>query len=169
MENNNENIPLQQLNLIITQISELYSKSQQEQMNMLSEILIRIEKLEKTYVSINADLINQNIKMSELLNGKLEEPEFEMPQSTNSNGSNGSNRSNDNNSTNSNNETRVKELFFYEKNGQFSIHGPGTFDNKTQIKSLGSSEWNSINKTWDIVTTREKIIETFPNIVEKEK
>lgn len=166
MENNYENIPQQQLNLIITQISELYSKSQQEQMNMLSEILTRIEKLEKTYVSINADLINQNIKMSELLNGKLEEPEFEMPQSTTSNGSNGSNESKD---TNSNNETRVKELFFYEKNGQFSIYGSGTFDNKTQIKSLGSAEWNSINKTWDIVTTREKIIETFPNIIEKEK
>lgn len=163
MESNYDNIPQQQLNLIITQISELYSKSQQEQMNMLSEILTRIEKLEKTYVSINADLINQNIKMSELLNGKLEEPEFEMPQSTISNGSNGSN------DTNSNNETHVKELFFYEKNGQFSIHGPGTFDNKTQIKSLGSAEWNSINKTWDIITTREKIIETFPNIIEKEK
>lgn len=163
MENNYENIPQQQLNHIITQISELYSKSQHEQMNMLSEILTRIEKLEKTYVSINADLINQNIKMSELLNGKLEEPEFEMPQSTTSNGSNESN------DTNSKNEIRVKELFFYEKNGQFSIHGPGTFDNKTQIKSLGSAEWNSINKTWDVVTTREKIIETFPNIIEKEK
>lgn len=143
----------------ITEISELYSKLHKEQISMLSEILTRIEKLEKTYVSINGDLINQNIKMSELINGKLEEPEFEMPQTTNDN----------NNDNNSSNEIRFKELFFYEKNGQYCIYGPGTFDNKTKIKSLGSAEWNSINKTWDIVTSKEKIIEIFPNIIEKEK
>ena len=168
MENtiNNTLIFPQQLNEIITQISQLYTNLQEEQMKVLSEILLRIDKLEKTYVSINADLINQNIKMCEIVNGKLDEPDFEMPQINNSN-----NNSNDNNlnNENSSNEQRVKELFYYEKNGQFSIHGSGTFDNKTQIKSLGHCEWNSLNKTWDVITTKEKLLETFPNIKEKEK
>jgi len=159
---NNQFIPKQQLDEIVTQISQLYTNSQEEQMKILSEILSRIDKLEKTYVSINADLINQNIKMSEIVNGKLEEPDFEMPQTNNSNDNNLNNE-------NSSNEQRVKELFYYEKNGQFSIHGSGTFDNKTQIKSLGHCEWNSLNKTWDVITTKEKLLETFPNIIEKEK
>jgi hypothetical protein len=95
--------------------------SQQEKIiNILSETSLRMDKLEKTYVSINADLINQNIKMSELLNGKLEEPEFEIPESAK------------NKSEQSEGEQRIKELYYYEKNGQFAIHGPGTFDNKSQ-------------------------------------
>ena len=56
-----------QLNEIITEINKLSSNVQFEQdkhMTVLSEIISRIDKLEKTYVSINADLINQNIKMS---------------------------------------------------------------------------------------------------------
>jgi hypothetical protein len=155
-----DNPPQVELSDILEEIKQLnlnFSSEQEKNTNILSQILLRIDKLEKTYVSINADLINQNIKMSELLNGKLEEPEFEMPESAKSK------------SEQSNGEQRTKELFYYEKNGQFAIHGPGTFDNKSQIKSLGSAEWNSINKTWDVVTTKEKILETFPNIIEKSK
>lgn len=155
-----DNPPQVELSDILEEIKQLnlnFSSEQEKNTNILSQILLRIDKLEKTYVSINADLINQNIKMSELLNGKLEEPEFEMPESAKSK------------SEQSEGEQRTKELFYYEKNGQFAIHGPGTFDNKSQIKSLGSAEWNSINKTWDVVTTKEKIVETFPNIIEKSK
>jgi hypothetical protein len=155
-----DNPPQVELSDILEEIKQLnlnFSSEQEKNTNILSQILLRIDKLEKTYVSINADLINQNIKMSELLNGKLEEPEFEMPESAKSK------------SEQSEGEQRTKELFYYEKNGQFAIHGPGTFDNKSQIKSLGSAEWNSINKTWDVVTTKEKILETFPNIIEKSK
>ena len=139
---------------------DINNKPQIELYDILQEIQklnLRMDKFEKTHVSMNSDLINQNIKMSELLNGKLKEPEFEMPESAKSK------------SEQSDGEQRPKELFYYEKNGQFSIYGPGTFDNKTQIKSLGSAEWNSINKTWDVVTTKEKILETFPNITEKSK
>lgn len=155
-----DNPPQVELSDILEEIKQLnlnFSSEQEKNTNILSQILLRIDKLEKTYVSINADLINQNIKMSELLNGKLEEPKFEMPESAKSK------------SEQSEGEQRTKELFYYEKNGQFAIHGPGTFDNKSQIKSLGSAEWNSINKTWDVVTTKEKILETFPNIIEKSK
>lgn len=155
-----DNPPQVELSDILEEIKQLnlnFSSEQEKNTNILSQLLLRIDKLEKTYVSINADLINQNIKMSELLNGKLEEPEFEMPESAKSK------------SEQSDGEQRPKELFYYEKNGQFAIHGPGTFDNKSQIKSLGSAEWNSINKTWDVVTTKEKIVETFPNIIEKSK
>ena len=158
-DNFSRNVTHQQLNEIITKLSELYSISHQEHMKVLNDIIERIERLEKTYVSINADLINQNIKMSELLNGKLEEPIFETSESND----------NDNNNNNNNNQGNTKELFFYENNGKFCIYGYGTYDNKTKIKSLGTADWNSINKTWDVITTVEKIKETFPNIIEKQK
>lgn len=127
------------------------------QNNLLNEILNRIDKLEKTYTSVNTDLIIQNIKMSEILNGKLEEPKFEIPSSSNTEQSH------------DNTQCKEKELYFYERNGMFSIHGSGTFDNKSKIKSLGNCEWSSFNKTWDVLTSREKLYEIFPNIIEKEK
>jgi len=120
---------------------------------LLTQILEKLDKIEKTYVSMNADLINQNIKMSELLNGKLKEPDFEMPDS-----------SNQQNSENSNKE---KELYYYENNGKIIVYGPGTFDNRPTLKQYG--EWNSFNKSWDLTIDLNILLEKLPKIIKKEK
>ena len=120
---------------------------------LLTTILEKLDKIEKTYVSMNADLINQNIKMSELLNGKLKEPDFEMPDS-----------SNQQNSENSNKE---KELYYYENNGKIIVYGPGTFDNRPTLKQYG--EWNSFNKSWDLMVDLQVLLEKLPKIIKKEK
>lgn len=120
---------------------------------LLSKILEKLDNIEKTFVSMNADLINQNIKMSELLNGKLKEPDFEMPGS-----------SNQQNSENSNKE---KELYYYENNGKIIVHGPGTFDNRPTLKQFG--DWNSFNKSWDLNVDLNILLEKLPKIIKKEK
>lgn len=123
------------------------------QQTLLTQILEKLDKIEKTFVSMNADLINQNIKMSELLNGKLKEPEFEMP-----------NSSNQQNSENSNKE---KELYYYENNGKIIVYGPGTFDNRPILKQYG--DWNSFNKSWDLTIDLSILFEKLPKIIKKEK
>ena len=128
-----------------------YSISQQM---LLTQILEKLDKFEKTFVSINTDLINQNIKMSELLNGKLKEPDFEMPESS----------SNQQNSENSNKE---KELYYYENNGKIIVYGPGTFDNRPTLKQYG--DWNSFNKSWDLTVDLNILLEKLPKIIKKEK
>ena len=133
-------------------INQILINNQQindNQIRMMSSILDKIENVEKTYVSMNTDLINQNIKMCELLKGKLPEPDFEIQKDNNS----GSNN--------------VKELFYFENQGLFIVYGPGTYDNKHKLKDIGN--WNSFNKTWDLTITKEELLEQFPTIIEKEK
>ena len=123
---------------------------------LLTQILEKLDKIEKTFVSMNADLINQNIKMSELLNGKLKEPDFEMPDS-----------SNQQNSENSNTSNKEKELYYYENNEKIIVYGPGTFDNRPTLKQYG--EWNSFNKSWDLTVDLNILLEKLPKIIKKEK
>lgn len=111
--------------------------------NKLNTIVDKIDNLEKTYVSLNTNLIEQNIKMSLLLHGKLEEPNFE--ESTD----------------------KVKELYYYSSNDLIIVYGPGTFDNKTELSKYGS--WNNNNKTWDLVISNETLLEKFPFIIFKSK
>lgn len=140
-------------------------------LSKLDDISNRIENIEKTYVSMNTDLINQNIRMSEIVNGKLQEPESPVSNeinktSDNSNVSNANNASNVSNTSNASNEFK-KELFYYENNGKIIVHGPGTYDNRPILRQYG--EWNSANKTWDLVCTIDVLKEKLPNIIEKEK
>ena len=136
-----------------TSIEQPVDSSVSQQM-LLTQILEKLDKIEKTFVSMNADLINQNIKMSELLNGKLKEPDFEMPDSS----------SNQQNSENSNKE---KELYYYENNGKIIVYGPGTFDNRPTLKQYG--DWNSFNKSWDLTIDLNILLEKLPKIIKKEK
>lgn len=136
-----------------TSIEQPVDSSVSQQM-LLTQILEKLDKIEKTFVSMNADLINQNIKMSELLNGKLKEPDFEMPDSS----------SNQQNSENSNKE---KELYYYENNGKIIVYGPGTFDNRPILKQYG--DWNSFNKSWDLTVDLNILLEKLPKIIKKEK
>lgn len=120
---------------------------------LLTQILEKLDKIEKTYVSLNADLINQNIKMSEILNGKLKEPDFEIPESSTQ--------------QNADNFIKEKELYYYENNGKIIVYGPGTFDNKPTLKQFG--EWNSFNKSWDLTIDLNILLEKLPKIIKKEK
>lgn len=125
---------------------------------LLTEILSRIDKIEKTYVSLNADLINQNIKMSEIVNGKWKEPDFEMPDLTSGNsGTSGSNE----------NQIKHKDLFYYEINNKVIVYGPGTYDAREKINKFG--EWNKLNKCWDLIIEEQKLLELVPYIVKKVK
>ena len=142
-----------QLNSNDTDHSNNGNNANTKELVLLTTILEKLDKIEKTYVSMNADLINQNIKMSELLNGKLKEPDFEMPDS-----------SNQQNSENSNKE---KELYYYENNGKIIVYGPGTFDNRPTLKQYG--EWNSFNKSWDLTIDLNILLEKLPKIIKKEK
>ena len=136
---------------------ELYSLNTQlnSQQLLLEQILDKLNNIEKTYVTINSDLINQNIKMSEIVHGKLKEPDFEMPSTSND-------QLNDNLQKN-----KEKELFYYESNGKIIVYGPGTFDNKPTLKQYG--EWNSLNKSWDLIVDLNILFEKLPKIIKKEK
>lgn len=112
---------------------------------LLTKILQKLNKIEKTFVSMNTDLINQNIKMSELLNGRLKEPDFEMTDSSN----------------------KEKELYYYENNGKIVVYGPGTFDNRPILKQYG--DWNSFNKSWDLTIDLNVLLEKLPKIIKKDK
>ena len=83
--------------------------------------------------------------MFETINGKLKEPDFEIPESS----------------------SQVKELYYYENNGKIIVYGPGTFDNKPILKQFG--EWNSINKSWDLTVDLDILLEKIPKIIKKQK
>ncbi len=122
-----------------------------------------LEKIEKGLLSINTDLINQNIKMSDIAFGKLPEPQ----QLENSSSNNSSNNSCNNNLNSNSVKDNIKNLYYYEQNNAFIVYGPGTYDNKEKLKKHG--EWNGINKNWKLTITKELLLEEFKNIIEKEE
>ena len=123
---------------------------------LLQTLIQKVDNLEKTFIALNANLIQQNIELSKKVNGKLPDP-TPVNDETNGNGSNGSNGS----------TTGTKEIYYYKNNGKIIIHGPGTYDNKDKFREYGG--WNSVNKTWDLVIEENKLIEILPNIIMKEK
>ena len=140
MEINEQTNMIQETEIEIDLFEEINSK--------LLMLVDKIDKLEKTYVSLNSNLIEQNIKMSQLIHGKLEEPQFENP-------------------TGDSDLNKVKELYYYNYNLLTIVYGPGTFDNKTELTKYGN--WNNKNKTWDLVISNEVLLEKFPGIIFKEK
>lgn len=115
------------------------------QSSIINEILNKLNSFEKTFISVNSDLIAQNIKMTESLHGKLKEPNLEINE----------------------NIIKEKELYYYEYNGKIIVYGPGTYDNRPILKEYG--DWNSINKSWDITIDLEVLLEKLPKIIKKEK
>ena len=130
--------------------------------NLEKSNAFNLEKIEKGLLSINTDLINQNIKMSDIAFGKLPEP-LPLP---NENGT-GNSSNNFGSSSNENSDNSTKELYFYEQNNALVVYGPGTYDNKDKLKKFG--EWNGINKNWKLTISRETLFQEFKNITEKEK
>ena len=141
--------------VLSSQVTTLIDSQESSQNLLLQQILDKLNNIEKTFIAINSDLINQNIKMSEIVYGKLKEPDFEIP-------CNSGDKLNDN--LKNNNE---KELFYYESNGKIIVYGPGTFDNKPTLKQYG--EWNSLNKSWDLIVDLSILLEKLPKIIKKEK
>ena len=113
-----------------------------EVLDKLNVLINKIDEIEKTYISMNADLINQNIRMSEMVNGKLPEPPDV--------------------------QTDIVKDLFYTKNNEDKIivYGPGTFDKRPILRKFG--EWNSSNKCWILNITYEELIKNFPHIVNKD-
>jgi hypothetical protein len=136
---------MQTLNTSNSLITEQFSHIS----NNITTILDRLERIEKTYVSLNADLITQNIKMAELLNGKLKEPDFDMPDQK------------------TNDQKDEKELYYYFNNENIIVYGPGTYDNRPELRKYG--EWNSSLKSWILTISKDDLLLKFPNIIEKEK
>ena len=61
-------------------------------------------------------------------------------------------------------EKREKNLFYKEESEFVYISGPGTFDNKATIKSIGG-EWKPGKKSWCIpIKNFNENIDKFPNI-----
>jgi len=113
-------------------------------LNHLNENSRKLENIEKGMLSVNTDLIAQNIKLSTKLLGNVPIPE-EIKCSSSS---------------------VEKELYYSETNGRINIHGPATFDNKDVIKKNGN--WEGFNKSWSMNITIEEIKELFPKIIYKE-
>ena len=111
---------------------------------LLQTLIQKVDNLEKTFIALNANLIQQNIELSKKVNGKLPDP---TPVNEETNG--------------------TKEIYYYKNNGKIIIHGPGTYDNKDKFREDGG--WNSVNKTWDLVIEESKLMEILPNIIMKEK
>tara|TARA_E500000178_G_C17013043_1_gene751480 strand:+ start:558 stop:1031 length:474 start_codon:yes stop_codon:yes gene_type:complete len=112
----------------------------------LVDLVNKIDKFENTCLSLNTNLIQQNIKMSEIVNGKLEEPQFEQEKIE---------------------SNKEKQLYYYNINDLVIVHGPGTFDNKSELSKYGN--WNSNNKTWDLIISNDILLEKFPSIIFKNK
>ena len=123
--------------------------------NKLEQILNKVNNIERALLTVNSDLIKQNIYLSELLYvNSSEEVDTDTVTNTVTD-------------TVTFTITENKELCYYTKNNLIIVHGSGTFDNKDKLKEHGS--WNSTNKSWDLNISIEKLLEIFPNIINKEK
>jgi hypothetical protein len=95
----------------------------------------------KSLIELNQSLLKQNIKLSNQVYGKLQIPE--------------------------DNSGSVKKELFYKEYGEniYIIHGPGTYDNKEQIKSLcEGAEWMKEEKGWRVMCELSTITDKFPDI-----
>ena len=112
-----------------------------EQFLILTNQLTEYNKKFDSLLSINNDLISQNLKMSDLLYGKVPEaPDIQT--------------------------NEKKELFYYVQDEIVHVNGPGTYDNKDELRKNGS--WNGPKKCWIMKFNEEQLKETFPDITIKD-
>ena len=134
----------------------------------LTEKIDKIENMLQTiqnvYLSLNQELINQNIKLSNQLYGSnCENFNFTPPPPPPATPIDSESNSPNSNSNNKE-EKREKNLFYKEESEFVYISGPGTFDNKATIKSIGG-EWKPGKKSWCIpIKNFNENIDKFPNI-----
>ena len=108
------------------------------------ELLInKIDKLSEkldSVISLNQDLIKTNLHLS----GKFGNSDSDREEQS----------------------TKVKNLFYFEKDGSTIIHGNGTFDKRTEIKNIGGV-WNKDMKAWEVYSDLDLIKTAFPGIKSK--
>ena len=103
---------------------------------LLTELNNKLQNL----IEINDTLIKQNIKLSEVLFGKVKEPEENSP---------------------------MKKLYYHCDNAEeniYLIHGPGTFDSKSKLKEELGAEWQSSTKSWRVIRPLDEILSKFPSM-----
>lgn len=125
-----------------------------------------LQTIQNVYLSLNQELINQNIKLSNQLYGSnCENFNFTPPPPPPPPATPIDSESNSPNSNNNNNEEKKAKSLFYKEESEFVyISGPGTFDNKATIKSIGG-EWKPGKKSWCIpIKNFNDNIDKFPNI-----
>lgn len=112
----------------------------------INQQISEINNTLKGLIEVNQTLIKQNLKLSEELYGKVKLPENSEKK-----------------------ECEEKDLFYSVFNStHYIIHGNGTYDNRDKIKNFAVSEWDKELKHWKVKTSLDKLIESFPNIKEKE-
>lgn len=150
---------------INNQIPENRFDNLTEKINKMEDML---QTIQNVYLSLNQELINQNIKLSNQLYGSnCENFNFTPPPpppATPIDSETNSPNSNSNSNSNNNEEKKAKSLFYKEESEFVYISGPGTFDNKATIKSIGG-EWKPGKKSWCIpIKNFNDNIDKFPNI-----
>lgn len=111
----------------------------------MSDINSKLDEIKEKLtglIEINQTLVQQNLKLSEELYGKVKIPE----------------------------PLDSKQDLYYCKFGpdHVLIHGPGTYDNRDKIKQFDNAEWNKELKAWKIKGNEDDITKTFNNITVKE-
>ena len=109
-----------------------------------SEILRELHEINTKLhglIEVNDALVKQNIKLSEELYGKVKLPLSPAPD--------------------------IKRELYSCALDEFCnlIHGPGTFDNKPEIKNLTNATWDQSIKAWRVMSSVEDIKARFANIL----
>ena len=103
----------------------------------------KVNKIENYLLSLNSDLISQNLKLSRKVF-----PDYVNPNQNDY-------------------EIEEKELFYEEINDNlYKISGSGTYDNRETIKT-NNGNWDKDNKVWIMNISVDKLIEIFPKIKNK--
>ena len=116
----------------------------------LSSKIDNLNDYMKSVLEVNQALLKQNLKLSNQVLGQVKEPE-----------------NNCNNFIGSNKKDLYYECVDVDEN-VYIISGPGTYDNKEDIKSLSSqSEWKKDSKGWQVSCPLKCITDKFEFICEK--
>lgn len=131
-------------------MSELSNQNLNDKIDKLEKIIIEIKN---TLLSSNQELINQNIKLSNMIYGSnLTNFNFtpEPPPA----------------SPIENNNDKFKSLFYKKDNDkqEVYIYGSGTYDNRDKIRKEGG-EWSGENKMW-IIKVMDPFDEKLNKIIE---
>ena len=176
MENKTEVVEEIDFDEFSNKINEL-TASQSSVLHKIDNLYLKLDTFEKSVISINAELIKQNLKLAEEnenLNIQLNSKSSEKKHQENNNISgakpnetqNEKQNETQNETQNSLSEILTKDLFYKVFNNKVMIYGPGSYDARVIIKTLGAS-WNNISKKWEGDIDIETLKEFIPNIQEQ--
>ena len=168
MENKTEVVEEIDFDEFSNKINEL-TASQSSVLHKIDNLYLKLDTFEKSVISINAELIKQNLKLAEEnenLNIQLNSKSSEKKHKENHDISGAKQNETQNETQNSLSEILTKELYYKVFNNKVMIYGPGSYDARVIIKTLGAS-WNNISKKWEGDIDIETLKEFIPNIQEQ--